>query len=112
MPAAGHLLFHRIASPRHFLYFVEIQILITHHVAAVGKKEPGQRLHPEAGKGCFPIFLDGAGGKGGSLSILGCQDEKKRKKMINEIDSSGKGIRSLPFVLAVSGLTVQARTVG
>jgi len=51
--------------------------------------------------------VNGAGGKGGSLTILGNQDEKLRERMLEEINSLGKGIRSIPISLAGFGVTVQ-----
>jgi D-glycero-alpha-D-manno-heptose-7-phosphate kinase len=50
--------------------------------------------------------VNGAGGQGGSLTILGCQDDKKRETMDREIDSLGKGIRNLPVSLSADGLKV------
>jgi D-glycero-alpha-D-manno-heptose-7-phosphate kinase len=52
--------------------------------------------------------VNGAGGKGGSLSILGSQDDKKRENMLAEINSLGRGIRSIPISLARFGVTVHA----
>jgi D-glycero-alpha-D-manno-heptose-7-phosphate kinase len=52
--------------------------------------------------------VNGAGGKGGSLTILGDRDEKRREGMLEEINSLGKGIRSIPISLARFGVTVQA----
>ncbi|UCE41629.1 MAG: GHMP kinase [Candidatus Aminicenantes bacterium] len=51
--------------------------------------------------------VNGAGGKGGSLTILGNQDEKQREGMLEELNSLGKGIRSIPISLARFGVTVQ-----
>jgi D-glycero-alpha-D-manno-heptose-7-phosphate kinase len=51
--------------------------------------------------------VNGAGGKGGSLTILSSRDEKQRQGMLEEINSLGKGIRSIPISLANSGVTVQ-----
>jgi D-glycero-alpha-D-manno-heptose-7-phosphate kinase len=51
--------------------------------------------------------VNGAGGKGGSLTILGSQDEKRREAMLADINSLGKGIRSIPISLARFGVTVQ-----
>lgn len=50
--------------------------------------------------------VNGAGGKGGSLTILSSQDEKRREGMLEEINSLGKGIRSIPISLARFGVTV------
>jgi D-glycero-alpha-D-manno-heptose-7-phosphate kinase len=52
--------------------------------------------------------VNGAGGKGGSLTILGDADGKRREGMLEEINSLGKGIRSIPISLARFGVTVQA----
>ena len=51
--------------------------------------------------------VNGAGGKGGSLTILGSQEEKMRETMLEEINSLGKGIRSIPISLASAGVTAQ-----
>lgn len=50
--------------------------------------------------------VNGAGGQGGSLTILGCVSRDKREKMIREIDSLKQGIRRLPAVLTSEGLRV------
>jgi D-glycero-alpha-D-manno-heptose-7-phosphate kinase len=50
--------------------------------------------------------VNGAGGKGGSLTILGSSRSRDREHMLQEIDSLGKGIQSLRFFLSPSGLTV------
>ena len=51
--------------------------------------------------------VNGAGGKGGSLTILGNKDTKLSEEMLEEINSLGKGIRSIPISLARFGVTVQ-----
>lgn len=51
--------------------------------------------------------VNGAGGKGGSLTILGNQDQRLRKQMLQEIDALNKGIKSIPISLASSGLQVR-----
>ena len=51
--------------------------------------------------------VNGAGGKGGSLTILGNKDNKLSESMLEEINSLGKGIRSIPISLARFGVTVQ-----
>ena len=51
--------------------------------------------------------VNGAGGKGGSLTILCGPDEKQREGMLGEINALGKGIRSIPISLARFGVTVQ-----
>lgn len=51
--------------------------------------------------------VNGAGGKGGSLTVLGHRDEKLRERMLEGINSLGKGIRSIPISLAGFGVTVQ-----
>lgn len=51
--------------------------------------------------------VNGAGGKGGSLTILGSSDDKRREAMLEEINSLGRGIRSIPISLARFGVTVQ-----
>jgi len=54
--------------------------------------------------------VNGAGGKGGSLTVLGSQDETLRNQMLGEINSMGRGIRSIPISLALSGVTVKEET--
>lgn len=48
--------------------------------------------------------VNGAGGRGGSLTILGSQEEDLRKKMLSKINSIGKGIHSIPISLSFDGL--------
>ncbi len=50
--------------------------------------------------------VNGAGGRGGSLTILAGPDDGHRRKMLQDIISLGKGIRLLPAFLSPLGLTV------
>jgi D-glycero-alpha-D-manno-heptose-7-phosphate kinase len=50
--------------------------------------------------------VNGAGGKGGSMTILGSRTLHHRETMLREIDALGRGIKSLRFSLSSSGLTV------
>ncbi|MCK4814604.1 hypothetical protein KA005_02445 [bacterium] len=50
--------------------------------------------------------VNGAGGDGGSLTILGNQEKSLREQMLQEINASGRGIRSIPISLNFSGLKV------
>jgi len=50
--------------------------------------------------------VNGAGGKGGSLTILAAQEAGLRKSMLQEINSLKRGIKSIPISLAFSGLEV------
>lgn len=50
--------------------------------------------------------VNGAGGKGGSLTILGSEDDRMNAKMLQEINSLGKGIKSFPVSLSKTGLEV------
>ena len=52
--------------------------------------------------------VNGAGGEGGSLTLLSSQEERKRQQMIEEINSLGRGIRSIPVSLSLQGLTVRS----
>lgn len=52
--------------------------------------------------------VNGAGGEGGSMTILGSRSAYEKEAMIREIDGLGSGIRSLPFSLSPSGLTVNS----
>jgi len=51
--------------------------------------------------------VNGAGGEGGSLTILSAQKESLKKQMLQEINSLGKGIKSIPVSLDLSGLRVR-----
>jgi D-glycero-alpha-D-manno-heptose-7-phosphate kinase len=50
--------------------------------------------------------VNGAGGKGGSLTILGNQNQGLRTQMLEEIDALSKRIKPIPISLAQSGLRV------
>lgn len=52
--------------------------------------------------------VNGAGGAGGSLTILGSRNLHEREDMLREIDLLGGGIKSLMFSLSPSGLTVNS----
>lgn len=55
--------------------------------------------------------VNGAGGKGGSLTILSSPVEDQKVRMLTEIDSLGQGIRYIPISLSKRGLTVERRDV-
>lgn len=50
--------------------------------------------------------VNGAGGKGGSMTVLGSRALHLRESMLEEIDALGRGIRLLRFSLSSSGLAV------
>jgi len=50
--------------------------------------------------------VNGAGGKGGSLTILGSKKDRLLTNMIQQINLMGKGIKSLPVSLSKTGLKV------
>ena len=50
--------------------------------------------------------VNGAGGHGGSLTILAGQDDGLRRRMVEAIDSLGSGIKILPASLSIAGLRV------
>jgi D-glycero-alpha-D-manno-heptose-7-phosphate kinase len=52
--------------------------------------------------------VNGAGGKGGSLTLLGGREGAQREKMCEAILRLGGGIRILPLRLSRTGLTVSA----
>ncbi len=54
--------------------------------------------------------VNGAGGDGGSLTILGSENPDHKKKMLEEINSLGKGIQSIPIFLNFQGLEVTTRS--
>ncbi len=52
--------------------------------------------------------VNGAGGRGGSLTLLGSPEPELRKRMRAAVEGMGRGIRILPLRLSRSGLTIQA----
>jgi len=48
--------------------------------------------------------VNGAGGDGGSMTILGPEDEVRRARMLDRIVGLGGGVRILPAVLSSAGL--------
>jgi D-glycero-alpha-D-manno-heptose-7-phosphate kinase len=48
--------------------------------------------------------VNGAGGDGGSMTILGPADEIPRRRMLTRIEGLGGGVRVLPAVLSSTGL--------
>jgi D-glycero-alpha-D-manno-heptose-7-phosphate kinase len=48
--------------------------------------------------------VNGAGGEGGSLTILASRDDGLKRKMLQTIAALGKGIRPLPAALSPAGL--------
>ncbi len=50
--------------------------------------------------------VNGAGGEGGSLTILGSRGKAERDKMLDEIEALGKGIRPVSIGLEDTGLDV------
>lgn len=48
--------------------------------------------------------VNGAGGKGGSMSVLASGDDELRRQMIRKINSLGRGIRVIPVALSRGGL--------
>ena len=55
--------------------------------------------------------VNGAGGKGGSLTILSSDQQNQKTKMLDEINSLGMGIKSIPVSLNLSGLTVTTQEI-
>ncbi|MGM0466545.1 MAG: GHMP kinase [Acidobacteriota bacterium] len=53
--------------------------------------------------------VNGAGGEGGSLTLLSPKGTHQKTKMLEEINSLGKGIRSIPVSLNLQGLEVFAQ---
>lgn len=51
--------------------------------------------------------VNGAGGEGGSVTILGAEESGARTRMIQRIDSLGEGIRMLPVRLNHAGLIIK-----
>lgn len=55
--------------------------------------------------------VNGAGGRGGSISLLSSPEKKERDKMLRKFNSMGKGIRVLPLYLSKEGLSVKTITL-
>lgn len=49
--------------------------------------------------------VNGAGGDGGSITILGDGDEEKKKRMIQELEA--KGFQSIPIALSANGVRIR-----
>jgi D-glycero-alpha-D-manno-heptose-7-phosphate kinase len=50
--------------------------------------------------------VNGAGGEGGSITLLASEEKSQKKRMIKAITSLGGGIRILPFTLNQTGLEI------
>jgi len=50
--------------------------------------------------------VNGAGGQGGSLTILAGADDPLRHRLVEALNALGGGVRTLPVWLSESGLTV------
>jgi D-glycero-alpha-D-manno-heptose-7-phosphate kinase len=50
--------------------------------------------------------VNGAGGKGGSMTVLAAGDDGRRKGMVEAIHALGRGVRILPISLSEMGLEV------
>lgn len=50
--------------------------------------------------------VNGAGGRGGSLTVLASADDGERRALVRDIEALGRGIRTLPVSLSPSGLAV------
>ena len=48
--------------------------------------------------------VNGAGGDGGSMTLLGPEDDIRRRRMLDRIEGLGSGIRVLPVTLSADGL--------
>ena len=51
--------------------------------------------------------VNGAGGKGGSMTILASREETQKSDMLEQINGLGRGIKNLPVRLSSQGLTVE-----
>jgi len=86
----------------------------------IENNEAQRNLHPElispeadavAGlaekNGAVGWKVNGAGGSGGSISLLASPEAEQRSAMLEQIGGLGKGIKNLPIRLSISGLTVE-----
>jgi D-glycero-alpha-D-manno-heptose-7-phosphate kinase len=60
--------------------------------------------------GVLGCKVNGAGGDGGSITILGDGDEEKKKKLIDTLEE--KGFHSIPLTLSPHGVCVRVEDVG
>ena len=102
--------------------------LLSGDFAALGRAmsentEAQRRLHPEivgsdaarvieiAGRfGALGWKVNGAGGEGGSVTILGGDSSRRTRAMLAEIESAGRPYRRVPLSLSPEGLRVWERT--
>jgi D-glycero-alpha-D-manno-heptose-7-phosphate kinase len=56
--------------------------------------------------------VNGAGGKGGSLTLLSSGNSELRMQMLKEIHKLGRGIRHIPSYLSDNGLVVKDKEPG
>lgn len=57
--------------------------------------------------GAFGWKVNGAGGQGGSMTVLSSQDKMSRKNMLTAIQALGHGIQHLPAHMSFEGLSVR-----
>lgn len=75
-------------------------------LAELISNEADEVIHIAKRHGAAGWKVNGAGGKGGTLTILASADDERRRKMVREIVSLGKGMRLLPTFLSSVGLRV------
>ncbi|MGQ9672297.1 MAG: GHMP family kinase ATP-binding protein [Candidatus Aminicenantales bacterium] len=75
-------------------------------LAELISNEADEIIHIAKRHGAAGWKVNGAGGKGGTLTILASADDERRRKMVREIVSLGKGMRLLPTFLSSVGLRV------
>jgi D-glycero-alpha-D-manno-heptose-7-phosphate kinase len=101
------------------------QALLAGHLEAFGRcmienMEAQRALHPgligqahqrisEIARehGALGWKVNGAGGEGGSVTLLCQDDSEKRAKMLRQIKSAGEGFREIPIQLSSEGLLVK-----
>jgi D-glycero-alpha-D-manno-heptose-7-phosphate kinase len=51
--------------------------------------------------------VNGAGGRGGSMTVLASEDDGARRRMVEALGSLGRGVRTIPVSLSPGGLSVR-----
>jgi D-glycero-alpha-D-manno-heptose-7-phosphate kinase len=95
---------------------IEFGCLMTKNNEAQRKLDP-RLISPEADAvaaiarkhGAIGWKVNGAGGKGGSITILASREEAQKSAMFEQIDGLGRGIKNLPVCLSSQGLTVEKK---
>ncbi len=70
-------------------------------------EEADSVIHISKKHGAAGWKVNGAGGKGGSITLLSSPEESLKLQMLSEINTLGKGIASIPISMSLAGLEVK-----